>query len=265
MTPSTQQRGARYRYYDLACPDPGRRRQAGPGQARSRSEIENLVFAGGSTEFGEPQSESIQWTDCCRWRIDKITVKREAIEIQDSRNRTDFKQAMFQKNGRATNLNPATSKHDLGSLGLLLRSSGQGMSHEHNCDRHTWDSRCARCAPYAIAKARRWIVGITSGKVKSSTISPRRKKVERHIVCLTPCLCRAIDRAIIIEGTRARQSHGHRLAKSSVPTPAPTTTLPQVKSEIANRHGHRTTCGGLWGLAVRGCGSFVGRKLCGKG
>ena len=85
----------------------------------------------------------------------------------------------------------------------------------------------------AIAKARRWVDDITSGRVKSfAYIAKNEKKVERHIRLLAllafvaPSIVHAHHR-----GNSARQSHGHRTCKIVRAFMAPTTSPTQGKSE----------------------------------
>jgi hypothetical protein len=69
----------------------------------------------------------------------------------------------------------------------------------------------------AIAKARRWIDGITIGKVKSfDEIATKEKKVERHIRLLAPLafVAPSIVQSII-EGTAPAHLTVTELAKSS--------------------------------------------------
>ena len=70
----------------------------------------------------------------------------------------------------------------------------------------------------AIAKARRWIDAITTGKVKSfDDIAMKEKKVERHIRLLAPLafVAPSIVQSII-EGTGPVNLTVTELAKSSV-------------------------------------------------
>jgi hypothetical protein len=149
-------------------------------------------------------------------RIDKITVKREAIEIRltetisTSANAGPGKQKKQSRSAISNTISvPWTGVPFIAVKGIVHAPNMPGPT-------LTPDTRDALLN--AISKARQWMDGITSGRVKSfNDIAAKEKKVERHIRLLAPLafVAPSIVQSII-EGTAPANLTVTELAKSSV-------------------------------------------------
>jgi site-specific DNA recombinase len=150
-------------------------------------------------------------------RIDAITVKREAIEIKLLETEPASTSAVLGER-KSNGSQPATSNTI--SVPWTARSfiAVKGIVHAPHAIGPTLTPDARETLLNAIAKARRWIDGITTGKVKSfDDIATKEKKVERHIRLLAPLafVAPSIVQSII-EGTAHANLTVTELAKSSV-------------------------------------------------
>jgi site-specific DNA recombinase len=218
MTPShSNKRGVRYRYYVSHALIQGRKRQAGSVSRVPATEIEDLVLQAVRQNLSSRNPKNAPSDQNANVaRIDKITVKREAIEIQlleTEPTLTDAIPGKRKTKGQSTNSNtisiPWTAPAFVAVKGIVHAPHATGPT-------LTPDTRDALLN--AITKARRWMDGITSGRVKSfNYIATNEKKVERHIRLLAPLafVAPSIVQSII-EGTAPANLTVTELAKSSV-------------------------------------------------
>ena len=208
----------RYRYYVSHALIQGRRHQSGSVSRVPAVEIEDLVLQAVRQDLSSRIPENVpSEQDAIVARIDRIIVKREAIEIKlletepTSTNAIPGKRKS--KEAQSANSNtisvPWTAPAFVAVKGIIhaLPENGPTM---------TSDTRDTLLN--AIAKARRWVDDITSGRVKSfAYIAKNEKKVERHIRLLAP-LAFAAPSIVhsIIEGTALANLTVTELAKSSV-------------------------------------------------
>ena len=219
MTPShSNKRGVRYRYYVSHALIQGRRHQSGTVRRVPAVEIEDLVLQAVTQDLSNRDPKNIPADqNAVVARIDKITVRREAIEIElletepTSTNAVPGKRKS--KESQSANSNtisvPWTAPAFVAVKGIVHAPHANGPT-------LTPDTRDALLN--AIAKARRWIDGITSGQVKSfADIATKEKKVERYIRLLAPLafVAPSIVQSII-EGTAPANLTVTELAKSSV-------------------------------------------------
>jgi site-specific DNA recombinase len=218
MTPShSNKRGVRYRYYVSHALIQGRRPLAGIVKRVPATEIEDLVLRAVRQNLASYDQETILSDhQAVVARIDKITVKREAIEIKLLETETSSTSTIpgNRKNNESESANsntisvPWTARTFIAVKGIVHAPHAIGPS-------LTPDARDALLN--AIAKARRWIDGITTGKVKSfDDIAAKEKKVERHIRLLAPLafVAPSIVQSII-EGTAPAHLTVTELARSS--------------------------------------------------
>jgi site-specific DNA recombinase len=149
-------------------------------------------------------------------RVDKIIVKQEAIEIKLLETETNSTNTIPGKRksneSQSANSNtisvPWTAPAFVAVKGIVHAPSASGPT-------LTSDARDSLLS--AIARARRWIDDITTGKVNSfDDIATKEKKVERHIHLLAPLAF--VGPSIvqsIIDGTAPVNLTVTELAKSS--------------------------------------------------
>jgi site-specific DNA recombinase len=218
MTPShSNKRGVRYRYYVSHALIQGRRPLAGVVKRVPATEIEDLVLRAVRQNLARYDQETILPDDqAVVARIEKITVKREAIEIalleiehtSNSAVPGTWQSNESQSAASNTISVPWKAPSFIAVKGIVDAPHAIGPT-------LTPDARDALLN--AIAKARRWIDGITTGKVKSfDEIATKEKKVERHIRLLAPLafVAPSIVQSII-EGTAPAHLTVTELAKSS--------------------------------------------------
>jgi hypothetical protein len=176
-------------------------------------------------------------------RVDKIIVKQEAIEIKLLETETNSTNTIPGKRksneSQSANSNtisvPWTAPAFVAVKGIVHAPSASGPT-------LTSDARDSLLS--AIARARRWIDDITTGKVNSfDDIATKEKKVERHI--------RLLHRSPL---------SGHRSCSPSSTEPRPSISrLPNLRNlprtpgtdnntcsksvGSANRHRYRKNCG----------------------
>jgi DNA invertase Pin-like site-specific DNA recombinase len=219
MTPShSNKRGIRYRYYVSHALIQGRRRQAGTVKRVPAAEIEEIALHAVRQNLASYDPENIPSDhQAVVARIDKITVKREAIEIKLLETEPGSTSAVPGKRkgneSQSTNSNmiavPWNARSFIAVKGIVHAPQGIGP---------TMGPGTREGLLNAIAKARRWIDGITTGKVKSfDDIAMKEKKVERHIRLFAPLAFVApFIVQSIIEGTAPVNLTVTELAKSSV-------------------------------------------------
>jgi site-specific DNA recombinase len=149
-------------------------------------------------------------------RIDKITVKREAIEIK-------LLEIEHASNSAVPGTRQSNESQSAASNTISVPWKApsfiavKGIVHAPHAIGPTLTPDSRDALLNAIAKARRWIDGITTGKVKSfDDIATKEKKVERHIRLLAPLafVAPSIVQSII-EGTAPVNLTVTELAKSS--------------------------------------------------
>jgi DNA invertase Pin-like site-specific DNA recombinase len=219
MTPSHSNKGGvRYRYYVSHALIQGRRHQSGSVSRVPAVEIEDLVLQAVRQDLSSRIPENVPLEqDVIVARIDKIIVKREAIEIKLLETEPTSTSAgpgkRKSKEAETANSNtiwvPWTTPAFVAVKGIVhaLPENGPTL---------TSDTRDTLLN--AIAKARHWIDDITSGRAKSfAYIAKNEKKVERHIRLLAPLAFVAPSIVhSIIEGTAPANLTVTELAKSSV-------------------------------------------------
>jgi site-specific DNA recombinase len=239
MTPShSNKRGVRYRYYVSHALIQGRKRQAGSVQRIPAVEIEDLVLRAVRMNLSSRDPENVPSDrQAIVAQIDKITAKRDAIEIQllesgaTSANSGSAKRKMKDSSGAGTSMIsiPWTASTFVAVKGIVQAPQTDGPT--LNPDKRD-------VLLNAIAKTRRWIDDITSGRVKSfADIATKEKNVERHIRLLAPLAFVAPSLVQSIIDGIARQPHGHRtgeivrplLAQAAPPSQDKRKTLIQVR------------------------------------
>jgi DNA invertase Pin-like site-specific DNA recombinase len=219
MTPShSNKRGVRYRYYVSHALIQGRRHQSGTVNRVPATEIEDLVLE--AVRLGMP-NQNLQSVPSDRnatvARIDKITVKREAIEIQLLETEpTSMKASLGKRSSKVSQLANSNTISIPWTAPVFI--AVKGIVHAPPANGPTFTSEARDALLNAIAKARRWIDGITSGQVKSfADIATKEKKVERYIRLLAPLAFTAPSIVqSIIDGTAPANLTVTELAKSSV-------------------------------------------------
>jgi site-specific DNA recombinase len=219
MTPShSNKRGVRYRYYVSHALIQGRRHQSGTVRRVPAAEIEDLVLQEVRQNLASRNSENVPLDQqAVIAQIDKITVAREAIEIK-----------LLETEPTSTNAIPEKRKSKEAQSSISNKISVpwtapafvavKGIVHAPNTTGPTLTLDARETLLNAIAKARQWMDGITSGRVKSfADIATKEKKVERHIRLLAPLafVAPSIVQSII-EGTAPANLTVTELAKSSV-------------------------------------------------
>jgi site-specific DNA recombinase len=218
MTPSHSNKGGvRYRYYVSHALIQGRRHQSGTVNRVPATEIEGLILEAVrlSMPNRNPQNVPSDRNDIVA-QIDKITVKREAIEIK-----------LLETEPASTNVNSGRNSKELRSeisdtISVPWTASAfiavKGIVHAPPANGPTLTPETRDALLIAIAKARRWIDGITSGEVKSfADIATKEKKVERYIRLLAPLAFTAPSIVqSILDGTAPANLTVTELAKSSV-------------------------------------------------
>jgi hypothetical protein len=219
MTPShSNKRGVRYRYYVSHALIQGRRHQSGTVNRVPATEIEDLVLE--AVRLGMP-NQNLQSVPSDRnatvARIDKITVKREAIEIQLLETEpTSMKASLGKRSSKVSQLANSNTISIPWTAPVFI--AVKGIVHAPPANGPTFTSEARDALLNAIAKAGRWIDGITSGQVKSfADIATKEKKVERYIRLLAPLAFTAPSIVqSIIDGTAPANLTVTELAKSSV-------------------------------------------------
>jgi DNA invertase Pin-like site-specific DNA recombinase len=219
MTPShSNKRGVRYRYYVSHALIQGCRRRAGTVRRVPAAEIEDLVLGAVRQSLASRDPENIPSDhQAVVARIDKITVKREAIEIKLFETELAPTSAVPGKRKRYESQS-ATSNTISVPWNARSFIAVKGIIHAPHAIGPTLTPDARDALLSAIAKARRWIDSITSGKVKSfNDIAMKEKKVERHIRLLAPLafVAPSIVQSIV-EGTAPANLTVTELAKSSV-------------------------------------------------
>jgi site-specific DNA recombinase len=219
MTPSHSNKlGVRYRYYVSHALIQGRKRQAGSVRRIPAVEIEDLVLRAVRLNLSSRDPENVPSDQqAIVAQIDKITVKRDAIEIQlledgaTSANSGSAKRKMKESSSAGTGMIsiPWTASTFVAVKGIVQAPQTDGPALDP-------DKRDVLLN--AIAKARRWIDDITSGRVKSfADIATKEKNVERHIRLLAPLAFVAPSLVqSIIDGIAPANLTVTELAKSSV-------------------------------------------------
>jgi site-specific DNA recombinase len=218
MTPSHSNKdGVRYRYYVSHALIQGRRCQTGTVSRVPAAEIEDLVLRAVRQNLANYDLETILSDhQAVVARIGKITVKQEAIEIKLLETETSSTNTIpaNRKSNESESANsntisvPWTAPAFVAVKGIVHAPSASGAT-------LTLDARDSLLS--AIARARRWIDDITSGKEKSfDDIATKEKKVERHIRLLAPLafVAPSIVQSII-EATAPAHLTVTELAKSS--------------------------------------------------
>jgi DNA invertase Pin-like site-specific DNA recombinase len=218
MTPShSNKRGVRYRYYVSHALIQGRKREAGSVNRVPATEIEDLVLQAvrqnlsSCNPYAPPDQEAIIA------HIDKITVKREVLEIKLLE--TEPKSANTIPGIQKTKESPSASSNTI-SIPWTAKvfSAVKGIVHAPDAPGPTLSSDTRDALLNAIAKARQWVDDMTAGRVKSfADIAAKEKRVERHIRLFAPLafVAPSIVQSII-EGTAPANLTITELAKSSV-------------------------------------------------
>jgi len=219
MTPShSNKHGVRYRYYVSHALIQGRRHQSGTVSRVPAAEIEDLVLQEVRQNLASRNPENVPLDEqAVIAQIDKITVAREAIEIK-----------LLETEPMSINAIPAKRKSKEAQSSTSNKISVpwtapafvavKGIVHAPHTTGPTLTPDMSKTLLDAIAKARQWMDGITSGRVKSfADIATKEKKVERHIRLLAPLafVAPSIVQSII-EGTAPTNLTVTELAKSSV-------------------------------------------------
>jgi DNA invertase Pin-like site-specific DNA recombinase len=212
MTPShSNKRGVRYRYYVSHALIQGRKRQAGSVQRIPAVEIEDLVLRAVWLNLSSRDPENVPSDQqAIVAQIDKITAKRDAIEIQ-------------LLEGGATSANSGSASSAGTSMISIPWTAStfvavKGIVQAPQSDDPALNPDKRDVLLNAIARARRWIDDITSGRVKSfADIATKEKNVERHIRLLAPLAFVAPSLVqSIIDGIAPANLTVTELAKSSV-------------------------------------------------
>ena len=219
MTPShSNKRGVRYRYYVSNALIQGRKRQAGTVRRIPAVEIENLVLQAVRLNLSNNAPNNIPSDQqAIVALIDKITVKREAIEIQLLEGGETSEKSSSAKRGVTESGNAGSNTISVPWTASTFVAV-KGIVHASQPDGPALDPVTRDLLLNAVAKARRWIDDITSGRMKSfADIATKEKKVERHIRLLAPLAFVAPSLVqSIIEGTAPANLTVTELAKSSV-------------------------------------------------
>jgi site-specific DNA recombinase len=218
MTPSHSNKGGvRYRYYVSHALIQGRRHQSGTVNRVPATEIEGLILEAVRLSMPNRNPQNVPSDrNAIVAQIDKITVKREAIEIK-----------LLETEPASTNVNSGRNSKELRSeisdtISVPWTASAfiavKGIVHAPPANGPTLTPETRDALLIAIAKARRWIDGITSGEVKSfADIATKEKKVERYIRLLAPLAFTAPSIVqSILDGTAPANLTVTELAKSSV-------------------------------------------------
>jgi site-specific DNA recombinase len=219
MTPShSNKRGVRYRYYVSHALIQGRRRQAGTVRRVPAAEMEDLVLRVVRQNLANYDPKNILSDEnAVIAHVDKITVKREAIEIKLLETEATSKNT---SPGKPASKEAASASSSTITVPWTAPAfvAVKGIVHAPSTSDPTLNVDARDSLLGAIAKARRWIDDITSGRVKSfDDIATKEKKVERHIRLLAPLAFVAPSIAqSIIEGTAPVNLTVTELAKSSV-------------------------------------------------
>jgi site-specific DNA recombinase len=218
MTPSHSNKdGVRYRYYVSHALIQGRRCQAGTVRRVPAAEMEDLVLRAVRQNLASYDQETILSDhQAIVARIDKITVKREAIEIKLLE--TPASTSAVPRTRQSHQAQSAASNTISVPWKVPSFIAVKGVVHAPDAIGPTLTPDARDTLLNAIAKARRWINGVTTGKVNSfDDIATNEKKVERHIRLLAP-LAFAAPSIVqsIIEGTAPAHLTVTELAKSSV-------------------------------------------------
>jgi site-specific DNA recombinase len=219
MTPSHSNKGGvRYRYYISHALIQGRRRQAGTVRRVPAAEIEDLVLrAVRQNLLSYDPKNNLSDQNAVVAHVNKITVKREAIEIEllepDATSENTSSGRPESKEAASANLSTTTIPWTAPAFVAV-----KGIVHAPSTDDPTLTLDARDTLLGAIAKARRWIDDINSGKVKSfKDIATKERKVERHIRLLAPlAFVSPLIAQSIIEGTAPVNLTVTELAKSSV-------------------------------------------------
>lgn len=210
MTPSHSNKGGvRYRYYVSHALIQGRKHKSGSVSRVPAIGIEELVFRAVTKDLSNRDPKNVLLDkDAIIARVDKVTVKPEAIEI------------------RLIEIEPTSSKEANSAnsrvISVLWRAPAftavkgivQGLPEVGST--LTPDTRDALLN--AIAKAQRWIDDVTSGRVKSfDELAAKEKKVERYIRVLAPLafVAPSIVQSIV-DGSAPPNLTVTELAKSAV-------------------------------------------------
>jgi site-specific DNA recombinase len=212
MTPShSNKRGVRYRYYVSHALIQGRKRQAGSVRRIPAVEIEDLVLRAVRLNLSSRDPENVPSDQqAIVAQIDKITAKRDAIEIQLLEGgATSANSDSASSAGTSMISIPWTASTFVAVKGIVQAPQTDGPA--LNPDKRD-------VLLNAIAKSRRWIDDITSGRVKSfADIATKEKNVERHIRLLAPLAFVAPSLVqSIIDGIAPANLTVTELAKSSV-------------------------------------------------
>jgi site-specific DNA recombinase len=212
MTPShSNKRGVRYRYYVSHALIQGRKRQAGSVQRIPAVAIEDLVLRAVRLNLSSRDPENVPSDQqAIVAQIDKITAKRDAIEIQLLEGgATSANSGSASSAGTSMISIPWTASTFVAVKGIVQAPQTDGPA--LNPDKRD-------VLLNAIARARRWIDDITSGRVKSfADIATKEKNVERHIRLLAPLAFVAPSLVqSIIDGIAPVNLTVTELAKSSV-------------------------------------------------
>jgi DNA invertase Pin-like site-specific DNA recombinase len=218
MTPShSNKRGVRYRYYVSHALIQGRKREAGSVNRVPATEIEDLVLQAVRQNLSSHKPDAPSDQDAIIAHIDRITVKREALEIK-----------LLETEHTSTNTIPGTRKTkespsaDSNTISIPWTGKAftavKGVVHAPDMTGPTLSPDTRDALLNAIAKARQWGDEMTAGRVKSfADIATKEKKVERHIRLLAPLafVAPSIVQSII-DGTAPANLTVTELAKSSV-------------------------------------------------
>jgi site-specific DNA recombinase len=209
--------GVRYRYYVSHALIQGRRHQSGTVRRVPAAEIEDLVLQEVRQNLASRNPENVPLDEqAVIAQIDKITVAREAIEIKLLETEPTSTNAIpGKRNSKVSHANSNTISIPWTAPAFL---AVKGIVHAPPTNGPTLTPETRDALLIAIAKARSWIDGITSGQVKSfADIATKEKKVERYIRLLAPLAFTAPSIVqSIIDGTAPANLTVTELAKSSV-------------------------------------------------
>ena len=219
MTPShSNKRGVRYRYYVSHALIQGRRHQSGTVRRVPAVEIEDLVLQAARMNLAsrDPQNTHLDQRAVIA-QIDKITVKREAIEIELLETESPSIMAIPGKQKSEEVQPPNSNKISIPWTAPALVAV-KGIVYAPHATSPTLTPDARETLLNAIARARQWMDGIISRRMKSfADIAAKEKKVERHIRLLAPLALVAPSIVqSIIEGTAPANLTVTELAKSSV-------------------------------------------------
>jgi site-specific DNA recombinase len=190
MTPShSAKRGVRHRYYVCQAVLQRRKGEAGAVTRISAPEIESLVLnALRSRKSGEEASEpgAVTDRDLIEGQIDRVVIYPDSIQLFPKTNADDGEvldgSGSEDANENASSPEPEVLKIPWAQKPFVL---DKGITYEPST-REAMRPKARDALLQAIAKARRWVDDLSSGRISSlAEIAQREGRVERHIRLLS--------------------------------------------------------------------------------